>query len=404
MQSRFDRKPLSFRSILVLFGLLAIGCGLAAAQSSLKAQVITMPGNVEDGRHVLEEKGCLSCHALDGVGGTQAPDFAKSGNLEKKPGSLATEMWNHGPNMWAQFEADKREVPTMTPSEAADLYAYFYAALYFAPQADANRGRELFEEKQCASCHSEVLDTRPTKARVERWTDLRDPIVWAERMWNHSNEMASASANRGIGWPRLSGAEIVDLLMFLSKLPEMAPQAAAFAVGNPELGRTVFDTSCANCHSFGREKAKVNLLTGAPESITDYVAAMWNHAPIMRSRGGSTATLAAGDMRDLIAYLFSQRYFFEIGNTRNGQKVYDSKGCATCHEARRREMDAPDLTSASEAYSPITLTAAAWRHGPAMLARMKKERIAWPKFEGSEMSDLIAFLNSRVIVRRAKVN
>ena len=35
-----------------------------------------------------------------------------------------------------------------------------------------------------------------------------------------------------------------------------------------------------------------------------------------------------------------------------------------------------------------------WQHGPAMLARMKDEKLAWPRFSGPEMADLIAYLNS----------
>jgi hypothetical protein len=68
---------------------------------------------------------------------------------------------------------------------------------------------------------------------IEKWTDLKDPIVWAERMWNHSNEMLSATTNRGINWPRLSERDIVDLLTFLSKLPDVSVQEAAFYVGDP---------------------------------------------------------------------------------------------------------------------------------------------------------------------------
>jgi len=45
-------------------------------------------------------------------------------------------MWNHSPRMWAEFKATQREPPPLTSPEAADLFAYFYATLYFAPQGD----------------------------------------------------------------------------------------------------------------------------------------------------------------------------------------------------------------------------------------------------------------------------
>jgi len=42
----------------------------------------------------------------------------------------------------------------------------------------------------------------------------------------------------------------------------------------------------------------------------------------------------------------------------------------------------------------ITLMSAVWRHGPAMAESMRRNAISWPHFQGSEMADLIAYLNS----------
>jgi cytochrome c2 len=128
---------------------------------------------------------------------------------------------------------------------------------------------------------------------------------------------------------------------------------------------------------------------------------MWNHAPEMRSKGGQTVKLASGDMRNLIAFLFAQRFFFEPGDAAKGKKVYEAKSCANCHEMRRTQTGAPDLTQATEVFSPITLTASIWRHGPPMLKAMKQQNIEWPEFEKSEMTDLIAWLNSRIMTKIA---
>ena len=378
--------------------------GLILAGAAVFGQIKVMPGSVAGGERVLEQKGCMSCHSINGKGGTRAPDFANPTGRTSKPGLLAAEMWNHSPSMWSEFEAQKKPVPSLTSNEAADLYAYFYATLYFAPKGNAARGREVFESRRCASCHGEILDAKPSKSLIEKWTDMKDPIVWAERMWNHSNEMLSATTNRGINWPRLTERDVVDLVTFLSKLPDNESQEFAFAVGEPGLGRNTFERACTSCHSFGPEKPKIDLLSkSAPTSVTDYIAKMWNHAPEMRSRGGHTEKLAPGEMRHLIAYLFAQRFFFEKGDATKGRKVFDTKGCANCHEVKRSQTGAPDLTRASEAYSPITLTAAVWRHGPGMLNVMKQEKIAWPEFENSEMTDLIAWLNSRVVTQIAPV-
>ena len=106
-------------------------------------------------------------------------------------------------------------------------------------------------------------------------------------------------------------------------------------------------------------------------------------------------------MPDLIAFLFSQRYFLERGNAARGRRTYEEKSCAKCHESRSPETGAPDLSQATEVYSPITLTSAVWRHGPSMMDRMKRQKIEWPEFEGSEMADLIAYLNSKLVLRLA---
>jgi hypothetical protein len=123
----------------------------------------------------------------------------------------------------------------------------------------------------------------------------------------------------------------------------------------------------------------------------------------MRSRGGQTEKLASGDMRNLIAFLFAQRFFFEPGDASKGRKVYEEKSCGNCHDMRRSQTGAPDLTLATEAFSPITLTASIWRHGPSMLKAMNQQNIEWPEFEKSEMIDLIAWLNSRTMTRVAPI-
>jgi cytochrome c2 len=388
------------------FTLLSMGSLALIAVNAIVAlpltQVTVMPGSVREGERLLTDKGCLRCHAVDGRGGNRAPDFTRLSNKARTPALFASVMWNHSPRMWAEFATEGRPVPALTSTETADLFAFFYSTLYFSPQGDAIRGRNVFEEKGCVSCHSEILDTRSRKSILD-WTDLKDPIAWAERMWNHASEMDSATTNRGIRWPNLSEQEMVDLLIFLSKLPETQTQMPSFRVGEPELGRAVFERSCETCHSFGRpNRSKVDLLAKTrPLSISGYIAAMWNHAPEMRRRAGATPKLNAGEMPHLIAFLFSQRYFLDRGNVSRGQRIFEEKGCATCHEKRRQEFGAPDLSQVTEVFSPITLTSAVWRHGPTMAERMKQIRVQWPEFTGSEMADLITYLNSKMVVRVA---
>ena len=107
-------------------------------------------------------------------------------------------------------------------------------------------------------------------------------------------------------------------------------------------------------------------------------------------------------MPDLVAYLFTQRYFFEPGDSGRGARVFGDKACGTCHQAKRIQTGAPDLSKSAESFSPVTLTAAAWRHGLPMIDEMKRQGLSWPEFKGREMADLVAYLNSQLIVRVAE--
>ena len=139
--------------------------------------------------------------------------------------------------------------------------------------------------------------------------------------------------------------------------------------------------------------------------MTGYIAAMWNHAELMRAMSGANANptgrnhqetsgrqfpkLDAEGMSNLVAFLFSESYFLERGNVARGRVVFQSKSCARCHEERRKETGAPDLSQSAELYSPITLTSAVWRHTPAMFATARRAGLSWPQFQGSEMVQIV---------------
>jgi cytochrome c2 len=196
---------------------------------------------------------------------------------------------------------------------------------------------------------------------------------------------------------------MLDLLAYLQKVPGSPSPSVNFQPGDPELGRLVFEGNCETCHSFGSNTVdhKIDLVRRpAPDLLTGYVTAMWNHAPFMRQKAGTKfPILDPGDMSNLVAYLFTARYFDEEGDADRGARVFESKSCALCHEVRRQQTRAPDLTLVTERFSSVTIAAAVWRHGPAMVQTMQQQKITWPQFKGSEMSDLIAFLNKRLVTR-----
>jgi cytochrome c2 len=367
--------------------------------SASASQLKILPGSAKRGEQLLRDKGCTGCHSLNGKGGNGAPDLARTPQNAATPEMLASAMWNHATRMWTSSESGGKRNIRLTSSEAADLFAYLYSVLYFAPPGDANRGKSFFEEN-CKPCHT---GGPGAGSPISEWPSADDPVVWAERMWNHSAEMSRAAVRKGVPRPMLTGQNVADLLLYLRILSAVRPSPATFGIGEPEQGLPVFERVCESCHSFGPVPGKkIDLLAHqAPATIAGYIAEMWNHEPQMFAQHGQSGyqppKLQPGEMSNLIAFVFAQSYFFERGDSIHGRYIFESKGCANCHEQRRKETGAPDLSKALEAYSPITMTSAVWSHGPAMFQTMRQNRGSWPQFQGSEMADLIAYLNSRLL-------
>jgi cytochrome c2 len=226
-------------------------------------------------------------------------------------------------------------------------------------------------------------------------------------MWNHAGTIFADRSRIGLPWPRFDAQEMIDLFAYLRSLPELRSQSAVFQPGDPEHGGVTFERACETCHSFGERgvRSKIDLLKRpGPDVVTGYIAAMWNHAPVMHSRAGTQFPIfAPGDMANLVAYLFAKRHYYEQGDVVKGGRLFQSKNCASCHDQRRKQTGAPDLSLATERFSPITMSAAVWRHGRAMLEMTQREKLSWPELKPSEMLDLIAYLNSRLVTRVATI-
>jgi cytochrome c2 len=323
---------------------------------SSSAQISIIPGSSARGAELFQKKACIACHSFNASGGKTAPDLAQGSEHVRTPVQLASVLWNHAPRMW-QAQQAKQLRPLLDSTETADLFAYFYSLFYSKAPGDAERGARVFAEKGCAGCHQTTAGRNPGTNRqpgppISTWRRVDDPMTWAERMWNHSARVHRELANVGSPWPSFSTQEMVDLLTYLRTLPESRSPAAAFQPGDPELGHVTFTRRCESCHTFGKDVRgdKIDLLQRPrPDGLTAYVAMMWNHAPLMHDRAGSDfPILGPGDMSNLVAYLFSQRYFEESGNAERGARVFDTKGCAGCHVQRRAQTGAPDLTLGTE--------------------------------------------------------
>jgi mono/diheme cytochrome c family protein len=359
---------------------------LFAAACAAAARPQPPPVDSLRGEKLFQSEGCIQCHSIDGKGGTTAPDLGKRIGRNYTPALLASVMWNHAPAMWAAMRRQGIQTASMSEQDAADLFAYFYAARFFDKPGDAARGKRVFSGKRCAQCHGVTGMLVANATPVAQWQALGHPILLAEAMWNHSANMRQVFAQQEIPWPEITGQDLTDLLVYLRNLPATRQSAMGLETAAGDRGGALFQSKgCAGCHTGKLELAP--RLRG--KTLTDIAAEMWNHAPKMAQ---PPPKLEAGEMRQIVSYLWAEQIFRESGDPADGKKIYAAKRCAVCHDDR--SSGAPDLSARRSRFSSISMISTLWRHGPRMLDEMQAKRLAWPVFTAREMSDLISYLNT----------
>ncbi len=337
------------------------------------------------GAKLFETLDCVQCHSVAGRGGKVGPDLGKIIDRDFTPASLAATMWNHAPGMWASMKAKGIQPGDMNAQAARDLYAYFYSAHFFDKPGDAGRGKRAFTERGCTKCHGLTENVKPGVKPVAQWETLDNPIALAQAMWNHRQYMLDESGASKVKWPELSAQDLTDVLVYVRNLAKSAAKTGVFAMGAEHDGAAIFNAKgCPVCHKPGSGLAE--RIRG--ETLTAIAAEMWNHAPRMASAGAKPVEFAPGEMQDLLNYLWARQFFQDAGNPAAGKRVFENKRCVSCHrDGGAPKIEGQSLTSAD-------MVSALWHHGPQMLDQMKTKNIGWPRFEGSQMSDLLAYLNS----------
>lgn len=390
--------------------------GVDVVRAELQRQEVpryALPGDAQLGIGIFMEKGCVSCHALRGEGGTLGPDLGMPPREPLSGAQLAGRLWNHAPGMWRAMRGLDIQPETLTEEEVADLFALLYSAGYLDRTGDPERGKDVLDSYRCLSCHR-LKEASPGDAPALVRPDLySNPVQLAQAMWNHVSSMMESMKQREMPWPLVGVQEMVDLCSYLRQLSGDVGMHVVPGAADPERGAVVFASKgCGSCHPVRGRRPGGAGGAGAPpaapdlagasvvaRTLTEFAGLMWNHAPAMHAmmlrQGISIPTFSGSEMLDLIGYLFSIRYFDPAGDSGKGAQIYADKGCADCHGAGRgggRRI--PALTGLAGTMSPIKLATAMWNHGPSMWLELQQRGRSWPLFEGEEMHDLIAFLDT----------
>jgi mono/diheme cytochrome c family protein len=369
----------------------AVLFAIATGYSGICATRSLLPGDADHGRDLFRTQDCVVCHSVNGVGEKSAPDLGQGAERGFSPYVLAGLLWNHAPLMWAAMEKRGVAKPQLSEQQAADLFVYFFAARYFEQPGDARRGARVFLAKRCAECHGIGSALRPGIQPVAAWKSLADPIALAQQMWNHSREMKPELDRMKIPYPRLSANEMTDLLVYLrsTRAPGLADD---FSPGPAESGEKLFvSKGCAACH-----RGALTLEARPTRySLTDFAAAMWDHS--FRTVH-NPPPLSYEEMRLLVGYLVSTQFYEERGDLKQGKRVFAAKRCGACHDDP--SSGAPARSAMAGRMTSFDMVAALWKHGPEMLNRMRLRKISWPRFGGSEMADLAAYLHGSNLKQR----
>ena len=340
------------------------------------------------GAELFETLSCVQCHSINGKGGTAAPDLGRRIDRGFTPASLAATMWNHAPAMWASMRERGIQAGDLNEQAAADLFAYFYSARFFERPGDAGRGKSLFSAKHCSECHGLTEAKLPEAKPVAQWDSIGQPMALVNAMWNHAATMRQEFAKRKLRWPDLSSQDLTDILVYLRDLPSARNGAVRVEItSGAEWPGTI----------------RVEGMRGLPhrQERSGAAAQRENSDRYRRRDVGSRAQNASSpraarsgrDARDRELSCGLNSSLRTRAAPPPARRVFMAKHCATCHDDGT--SGAPKLAGAGRTFTALTMVSALWHHGPQMLDQMKTKGIAWPRFDGPEMANLVAYLNAQ---------
>lgn len=359
-----------------------------------------LPGNPLEGSQLFAEKGCLRCHAINGVGGVAGPDLGQ-GILKRSLLDIAGVMWNHSPGMAHLLEERRAARPVFKPPEMASLLSFLYYIGSLDPPGDATTGERLFREKACQSCHSLSGTGGKQGPSLDKYSQYASPIYLTAALWNHGKPMAGVMEALRVPRPTFEKNDIADLLAYIRSARGSIERVYA-TPGSPQRGEKLFSAKgCMQCHSVNDRGGQVgpNLRAKLKGSLMTIAGAMWNHGPKMwakmAERGIQVPSLTPGEMSDLISYLYFLQFIDPPGVAARGRVVFQEKRCGQCHVSPGRGGAlAADLTKAEKLATPLEVVTQMWNHASTMEQKMLQESVEWPVFRAGEMADLIAYLLS----------
>jgi mono/diheme cytochrome c family protein len=155
----------------------------------------------EPGEKLFVSKGCAGCH--------HGPKMALENRLHNQTlTEIAVDMWNHQPSM-------KNPPPALSQEEMRQIISYIWARQYFRGDGSAERGKKVFADKSCATCHNDAASGAPKLAQGK---DAYSDITMVAALWDHGPRMLELMNQKKMVWPRFTAQQMSDLIAYLNSL------------------------------------------------------------------------------------------------------------------------------------------------------------------------------------------
>jgi mono/diheme cytochrome c family protein len=152
----------------------------------------------ESGAALFQSKGCAECHK----GNLTLENRLRNQNLT----DLAVDMWNHQSSM-------KQQPPNLSQEEMRQLLGYLWTKEYFRGGGDAERGKKVFKDKSCATCHNNASSGAPPLGKTAGgYSD----ITMISALWDHGPRMLERMKEQKLPWPRFTAEQMADLIAYLN--------------------------------------------------------------------------------------------------------------------------------------------------------------------------------------------
>lgn len=368
---------------------------------------VELPESPIEGGRLFMEKGCINCHAIQGLGGVGGPDLGKV-QAAWSFLDIAGVMWNHQPKMAAEFGRRKIVRPQLSSEEVFDLIAFVYFLNYFGNPGDAAEGELLFLRKQCVNCHV-VGKHGPSKGLpLDRFQSYRSPASISAALWNASKKMTQAMKDLRIARPVYEANDVANILAFIRREanPQIQDRPVFLRVGNSREGGRLFrEKGCIQCHAVRGEGGAVGPALGSWKFggvLSQMAGTIWNHGPdmwgAMEKAEVPFPLFTEDEMSDLMTYLYFSSFADTPGDPAKGGKLFGEKGCLACHWGDEQGKVAPGTTvSVMKVATAADVIASMWNHAVEMEAAIRAADIVWPQIKPGEMGDLVAFIKSQRI-------